>query len=294
MAFTKRGRGKSDERGRGGRPGGREGGFRRRREEPAQAEWVPRTELGKKVVAGEYSSLEAVFNSGRKILEPQIIDFLLKGQLAEEVMEVSSTQRMTGCGRKMQMRAVVLVGNRSGYVGVGMGKAPESRDAISEAVLDAKKNLVRVSLGCGSWECGCGQPHTVLREVHGNSGSTHIWIKPAPRGVGLVAGGTAKKVLELAGVHDAWSFAKGRTRNVLNMILATINALNSLNSLKKGTDGSSESEADEAGEEQAGAVGEAVGEAAGGAAAAGAEGVAGQSSVSDAVQKPESDSAVEK
>lgn len=248
MAFDRRGGRRGD-----GRREGGEGGFRRRREEPAQAEWIPRTELGKKVLAGEYSTLEEVFNSGRKILEPQIIDFLLKGQLSEEVMSVSSTQRMTGCGRKMLMRAVVIVGNKSGYIGVGMGKAPESRDAISEAVLDAKKNIVPVRLGCGSWECGCGQPHTVSREVHGNSGSTHIWIKPAPRGVGIVAGETSKKVLELAGVRDAWSFAKGRTRNVLNMILATISALDSLNSLKKGTAFSSEVEAEAEAEAQAAA-----------------------------------------
>ncbi|MFH0973462.1 MAG: 30S ribosomal protein S5 [Candidatus Micrarchaeota archaeon] len=271
MAFDRRGR-----RGRDGEKGGGDRGFRRRREEPARAEWIPRTELGKKVLAGEYSTLESVFNSGRKILEPQIIDFLLKGQLTEEVMEVTSTQRMTACGRKMAMRAVVLVGNHSGYVGVGMGKAPESRDAINEAVLDAKKNIIRVRLGCGSWECGCGQPHTVAREVHGNNGSTHIWIKPAPRGVGIVAGETSKKVLELAGVHDAWSFAKGRTRNVLNMILATISALDSLNNLKKGTDAQSEeSEAAETGAE---------GDAEGGAAGAGAP----QSSVSDALQSPAS------
>ncbi|MEM0475283.1 MAG: 30S ribosomal protein S5 [Candidatus Norongarragalinales archaeon] len=197
-------------------------------------EWVPRTELGKKVLAGEYATLEDVFNSGRKILEPQIIDFLLKGQLVEEVMEVKNTQRMTGCGRKMLMRAVVLVGNRGGYVGVGVGKAPESRDAINEAILDAKKNIIRVRLGCGSWECGCGRQHTVPREVRGSNGSTHIRIKPAPAGVGIVAGETTKRVLELAGVRDAWSFAKGRTRNVLNTILATIAALDSLNKLKKG------------------------------------------------------------
>jgi len=219
-------------------------------------------------LAGDYSTLEEVFASGRKILEPQVIDFLLKGQLAEEVMEVTSTQRMTGCGRKMLMRAIVLVGNRAGYIGVGVGKAPESRDAINEAVLDAKKNIVRVRLGCGSWECGCGQPHTVAREVHGSNGSTHIWIKPAPRGVGIVAGDTSRKVLELAGVHDAWSFTKGKTRNVLNMILATIHALNSLNSLKRG-------------------VGSAAEEAEEGAGAEAAEAApAGQSSVAEARQAP--------
>ncbi|NYZ78051.1 30S ribosomal protein S5, partial [Candidatus Micrarchaeota archaeon] len=101
-----------------------------------EKEWIPKTELGKKVLAGEVASLEEILASGKKILEPQIIDFLLKGQTKEEVLEVTSTQRMSGSGRKQLMRAVVLLGS-SGLVGVGVGKAFESRDAIEEAILDA-------------------------------------------------------------------------------------------------------------------------------------------------------------
>jgi len=198
-----------------------------------EKEWIPKTELGKKVLAGEVASLEEILASGKKILEPQIIDFLLKGQTKEEVLEVTSTQRMSGSGRKQLMRAVVLLGS-SGLVGVGVGKAFESRDAIEEAILDAKKNLINVTLGCGSWECGCGLHHSLPQEVRGQNGSTKILIKPAPRGVGLVSGGTAKKVLDFAGVEDAWTFSRGRTRNILNTVLATINALDSLNHLKKG------------------------------------------------------------
>jgi len=198
-----------------------------------EKEWIPKTELGKKVFAGEVASLEEILASGKKILEPQIIDFLLRGQTKEEVLEVTSTQRMTGSGRKQLMRAVVLLGS-SGFVGVGVGKAFESRDAIQEAILDAKKHLVKVSLGCGSWECGCGLQHSLPQEVRGSNGSTKILIKPAPRGVGIVAGGIAKKVLDFAGVEDAWTFSRGRTRNILNTVLATINALDSLNRLKKG------------------------------------------------------------
>ena len=72
------------------------------------------------------------------------------------------------------------------------------------------------------------------RKGVGKSGSTQITILPAPAGIGIVAGATAKKVLEMAGVIDCWTVTKGRTRNTLNMVRATINALESLNTLKKG------------------------------------------------------------
>lgn len=206
----------------------------RRGSEVAAPDWSPKTELGKKVLAGEVTSLDEVIASGKKILEPEIIDFLLKGTIRENVIEIDNTQRMTACGRKQLMRAVVLIGSDLGYVGVGVGKAVETRDAIAEAIIDAKKHLVKVNLGCGSWECGCGTKHSLPIQTKGSNGSTTIVLKPAPRGVGVVANDVSKKVLELAGVKDAWSFAKGRTRNSLNTVLATMKALESLNHLKKG------------------------------------------------------------
>ncbi|MFA6048955.1 MAG: 30S ribosomal protein S5 [Candidatus Micrarchaeia archaeon] len=209
----------------------------RREEENRQARiqaWVPRTELGRKVQAGEIASIDQILDSGKRILESEIIDTLLP-DLKEELLEVRSTQRMTASGRKQRMEAIVALGNKRGYIAVGIGKAPETRDAIAEAIADAKRRIVRVPLGCGSWECGCGTAHSLSQEVSGSNSSTKITIRPAPRGVGLVAGETAKKVLTLVGVKDAWTFTKGRTRNILNMVLATIDALDSLNSMKKGT-----------------------------------------------------------
>lgn len=200
----------------------------------SHTEWTPRTELGRKVASGEITTLEQVITTGKKILEPQIIDALVP-DLKEEVLSVSSTQRMTACGRKMMMRAVVVLGNYHGVIAVGVGKAPETRDAIAEAIRDAKKHVSIVKLGCGSWECGCGTEHTVAQQARGKNSSTTIVIKPAPRGVGLAAGETARIVLKLAGVKDAWTFAKGRTRNALNMVLATIKALDSNNHLKRGS-----------------------------------------------------------
>ncbi|MBI4406729.1 30S ribosomal protein S5 [Candidatus Micrarchaeota archaeon] len=199
-------------------------------------EWIPKTELGRKVASGELTSIESVFQSGKKVLEPEIIDALLP-DLQEEVLEIRSTQRMTSYGRKMQMRAVVMIGNKAGVIGIGVGKAAEVRDAIAEAIKTAKKNIALLKFGCGSWECTCGTPHSVPREVNGKSSSTRVTLKPAPKGVGVVAGRTARKVLELAGVKDVWSFSSGRTKNNLNTALAVVDALNKLNRLKKGKKG---------------------------------------------------------
>ena len=199
------------------------------------AEWIPKTTLGKKVLAGEITSFDQVAEQNLKILEPEIVSVLVP-DLADEVLQITSTQRMTAYGRKQQMRAVVILGNKRGFIGVGVGKGAETRDAIAKAVRDAKMNLTRIQLGCGSWECGCGSEHSIPLTVKGFSGSTEITIKPAPRGVGVVAGETARKVLEMAGIKDCWTFSKGRTRNILNAVLATVHALNSLNKLKKGTE----------------------------------------------------------
>ncbi|MFA5246434.1 MAG: 30S ribosomal protein S5 [Candidatus Micrarchaeia archaeon] len=195
--------------------------------------WTPKTALGRKVKSGEITSIDQILDKGQKILEPEIVTMLLP-DLKEEVLALRSTQRMTASGRKQKMEAFVALGNKRGYIALGIGKAVEARDAIAEAIADAKKRVIKVRLGCGSWECGCGTGHSVPREVTGKNSSTRITIRPAPRGVGLVAGEVAKKVLTLAGVSDAWTFAKGRTRNVLNMVLATIDALDSLNALKAG------------------------------------------------------------
>ncbi|MFH0712999.1 MAG: 30S ribosomal protein S5 [Candidatus Micrarchaeota archaeon] len=207
---------------------------RRESRNSVEVQWTPKTELGRKVASGEITSIDQVFASGKKILESQIIDVLLP-DLKDEVIDIKSTQRMTAYGRKMAMRAVVLVGNRAGFIGVGTGKAPETRDAIAEAIKDAKKNIIRVSFGCGSWECSCSGNHSIPREVKGKASSTRITLKPAPKGVGVVAGRTARKVLTLAGLRDVWSFASGRTRNALNTALAVIDAFKALNKLKKGT-----------------------------------------------------------
>ncbi len=208
--------------------------FTTQRDTSALQKWVPKTALGKQVQSGQIKSYDELLATEKPILEPEIIDTLLP-DLADEVLEIRSTQRMTAYGRKQQMRAVVLVGNRKGVISVGIGKGTEVRDAIAEGVKNAKKHLIRVPFGSGSWEDLAGFQNSLPRQVTGKCGSTQISIRPAPRGVGIVAGKVAKKVLEMAGVQDAWTFTKGRTRNVLNVSQACIKGLDSLNHLKQGT-----------------------------------------------------------
>ena len=194
------------------------------RAERIMEEWVPRTDLGKKVKAGEISNIEQIYSQNKAILEPEIVDLLLP-DLKDEVLKVNMVQRTTDSGRKGSFRVVVAVGNKEGYVGVGIGKGLEIKVAIERAIKNAKKNLIHIRRGCGSWECGCDEGHSVPFKVHSKYGSSSIELMPAPKGTGIVAGDTAKKVLELAGIKDIWSKSLGKTSTRFNFAFATLNAL---------------------------------------------------------------------
>ncbi|MFP3950341.1 MAG: 30S ribosomal protein S5 [Candidatus Micrarchaeia archaeon] len=193
--------------------------------------WEPKTEIGKLVKNKEITTMEEIYNRGKQILEPEIIDTLLP-ELEAEILSVSPTQRTTDSGRKMSFRVITVLGDKKGHVGIGVGKNTEVKPAIDYAMLDARKNIIAVKTGCGSWECKCGAPHSIPREVRGKYGSTEVTLKPAPKGLGLAANSTVKQVLGTAGVKDIWSFTKGSTANIYNMAMATIKALDSLNRMK--------------------------------------------------------------
>ncbi len=187
-------------------------------------EWVPRTRVGRLVKEGKIATIDEIFRQNLPILEPEIVDILLPG-LEHEVIDVKIVQKMTDAGRITKFRAVVVVGNREGYVGLGKGKARQFRFAIEKATRNAKLNIVPIRRGCGSWECTCGEPHSVPFTVRGKSGSVEVILKPAPKGTGLVAGDVAKKVLALAGIKDVWTMTKGETRTSYNFARATYLAL---------------------------------------------------------------------
>ncbi len=194
-------------------------------------EWKPKTRIGEMVKKGEITSVEQIFGQGKPIKEVEIVDILLPN-LEDKVIEIASVQRMTKNNRKQKYRATVIMGDRNGHVGIGVGKDVEAKPAIQTAIRDAKQHIISVNIGCGSWECNCGTKHSLPLVTRAKCGSADITLKPAPRGVGLAASATVRSVLELAGVKDMWTFAKGRTRDKYNMALATFNALKSLNEMK--------------------------------------------------------------
>jgi small subunit ribosomal protein S5 len=192
--------------------------------------WMPRTRLGKMINEGEISSMEEVFMEGLKIREPEIVDVLLPG-VQEEVINIGLVQKQTDAGEKSRFRAIVVVGNRDGYVGLGSGKAKQVRTAIQKAAIDARLNIAPVRRGCGSWECGCGKPHSLPFQVLGRCGGVEIVLIPGPRGLGLVANEAAKIILGLAGVKDCWTRSYGSTRTVPSFAYAIFDALRKTYSL---------------------------------------------------------------
>lgn len=197
--------------------------FQRRVEDRIEA-WVPGTRLGKMIQEGRISSLEEVFTEGMKIREPEIVDVLLP-DLQEEVININLVQKQTDAGEKSRFKAVVAVGNRDGYVGLGSGKAKQVRTAIEKASLNARLNVTLVRRGCGSWECRCGKPHSLPFQTRGKCGGVEIVLVPGPRGLGLVASEVAKVILGLAGIKDCWTRSFGSTQTIPSFAYAVFDAL---------------------------------------------------------------------
>ena len=189
-----------------------------------EVEWVPQTRLGRLVKEGQVTTMNEALESGLPIRESKIVDALIP-EIRDEVLDINMVQRMTDSGRRVKFRATVIVGNGDGFIGIGEGKDVQVGIAIRKAIDTAKMNIKGIKRGCGSWECGCGLGHTVPFAVKGKVGSVTVELKPAPRGLGLASGGTAKKVLEIAGIKDVWAQAKGETRTTLNYARATYDAL---------------------------------------------------------------------
>ncbi|MFH1322591.1 MAG: 30S ribosomal protein S5 [Methanobacteriota archaeon] len=189
-----------------------------------QVEWAPQTRLGKLVKEGQVTTMSEALESGLPIRESKIVDALIP-EIRDEVLDINMVQRMTDSGRRVKFRATVIVGNGDGFIGIGEGKDVQVGIAIRKAIDTAKMNIKGIKRGCGSWECGCGLGHTVPFTVKGKVGSVTVELKPAPRGLGLASGGTARKVLEMAGIKDVWARATGETRTTLNYARATYDAL---------------------------------------------------------------------
>ena len=187
-------------------------------------EWKPRTTIVMMVKEGKIASIKDLFNKNLPITEPEIVDVLLP-KLKYEVIDIRVVQKQTDAGEISRYKVLVIMGNMDGYVSIGAGKAKQLRVAIQKAIKDAKMNIIPVRRGCGSWQCTCGEPHSLPFKVTGKAGSVRVTLIPAPKGTGLVVGGALKTLLTYAGIKDAWSITKGETRTTENFIKAGYNAL---------------------------------------------------------------------
>ena len=141
-----------------------------------------------------------------------------KKLLEEKVINLSRVTKVTKGGRHFRFSATVVVGNRKGLVGMGTGKANEVNDAIAKASKAANKNVIRVAIE---------DNRTIPHEATGKVGRAVVLIKPAKEGTGVIAGGAARAVLELAGVKDIVSKSLGSNTQV-NVAKATLEALKSV------------------------------------------------------------------
>ena len=140
----------------------------------------------------------------------------------ERVVEIRRVTKVVKGGRNMRFAALVIVGDRNGHVGYGAGKAMEVPDAIRKAVEAAKKNLITVPI------VGTTVPH----RIEGKHGSGSVLIMPATEGTGVIAGGAARAILELAGYKDVRSKSLG-SKNARNVVNATVAGLANLRTMEQ-------------------------------------------------------------
>lgn len=144
-------------------------------------------------------------------IDPSTLD------LKEKVVFINRVTKVVKGGRNFRFSALVVVGDENGHVGVGMGKSAEIPEAIRKGIEDAKKNLIEVPM------VGTTIPHG----IEGTFGTGKVLIMPATEGTGVIAGGAARAVLELAGLKDVRAKSLG-SKNPRNMVNATINGLSRL------------------------------------------------------------------
>ena len=164
----------------------------------------------------KYQDVNLVKEGNTLIMEENAVE------LKENVVAINRVAKVVKGGRTFRFSAVVVVGDENGHVGIGNGKAAEVPDAIKKAIEEAKKNLITVPI------VGTTIPH----EYVGKFGSASVLLKPGAEGSGLIAGGSVRPVLELAGYRDIKTKVIG-TNNPRNVVYATLNALENMNTVEQ-------------------------------------------------------------
>lgn len=158
----------------------------------------------------------------RKAIETKEETPETQNEWTEHVIQIRRVTKVVKGGKKLSFRAIVIVGNKNGQVGVGCSKASEVITAIQKAVADGRKNMINVSLF----------KKTIPHPITGRSGAGSVMLRPASEGTGVIAGGAVRAVLELAGIENILSKSLG-SKSPLNAANATLNALKSLRSFKE-------------------------------------------------------------
>nr|QUE29587.1 ribosomal protein S5 [Erythrotrichia foliiformis] len=142
-------------------------------------------------------------------------------ELERKVVQIRRVTKVVKGGKKLSFRAVVIIGNEKGQVAVGVGKAGDVMGAVKKGVSDGKKHLIDIPLT---------KSNSIPHRINGRSGAAKIMMRPAAPGTGVIAGGSVRTVLELAGVQNILAKQLG-SNNPLNNARATIDALNNLKTL---------------------------------------------------------------
>ncbi len=212
-----------------------------------ELEWIPKTVLGKKVNSGEITDIDQILKSPDRIMEPQIVDKLLpnlevvllnigqaKGKFGGGKRNIwRQTQKKTKEGNRIKFATFAVVGNKNGYVGIGFAKAKETVPAREKAIRNAKLNIIKIPRGCGSWDCGCGEEHSIPYKTSGKSSSVKVELYPAPKGTGILTESEVKKILDVLGITDVYSKTYGQTKTKINVVKACFDALNNLSRFKR-------------------------------------------------------------